>query len=1097
MREKRWLLLALYGILLVHAVSAALKTRPKFKIATTSTSTTTTEEPHAEENENAGSETTVATSETNATTGHTLTGIPQIDYIWDPNLPRELNGYNLSDYPFYNSIPEDIDFKCDGLHDGFYASVPHKCQVYHHCLFGTRYDFLCANFTAFDQKTFICHFVSEVDCTNSKKYWHRNDALYQATTTTTTTTTTVAPVTVPTSRSAARDRIPPRRRPPARRRPYDYYEEDYYDDEYSRPSRDFTGRDDYEYDDRKYRRDRDREFRDRDRDRDFRDRERGREGSGRDDRDRDRYSARGNRREPVRSRDPLEDDVRPRGRNPDQGVRSTSREVDDTDVYDRRTEARNRDTDERRYSDKRFRDDYDDKESAAPSVSATSNAEGLVKPAAPISSVYARPRTPPKIRRPVPLSEQDRYAYKTTPAQPAEESRRRPADLLEDDYYEDELEDIRPIRRPIRRRPSYRERDRDRDRDRDFYDARDRDRPLRTRYHSSPEEIRLRTHQDRSRDRYYDRERDRGNRDRALDRGKDRSPERTSDRDRGRSQEPERPSDRDRGRPQEPERPADRDRGRSQDSDRQERPYSPRLLDRDRDTERPRSSSRAKELLDTTEASRRPSSYDRTTEKTPTSTTMSTTTTTTTTTTCLPEQLIQKSEMDSRDAMTDRPEKTSYPERPARPTQTQSGRVAVVDAQDYQRNLSEKSQRISQQTDYQDRDLDGRNEQAQYQIPSDEYSAEYYDEPLEEPPSPPPPRTTVRIVKRPFLPSRGGNPNPRGLSPVGSKASHSPRRDEEMITDHRGTTLTEDEQKGYYVQEDIQEDSRDLNQESRVNTESNKQAYDAYKTIQSDLQKKQRQDEYDTAISRPALRRPAVEKSNEQEEQEEEEVSRGPENLSNSSRGHSTQNQSYDLRHHHHQTENLAPKWIENYSSDKHANAANLQTPSGPPVRSKARLPSTETPNIYSSTYKSEDIQDLPSGPGSYRVKQRINEVTHRLQDIPESEYDVTLNDALTPTLIQEANLPSGFVLPLHRQLGRDTVLQSSENNYKLSRPINQQQQQQQQQQQKTFVPSPQFLPSISNNERGRTVYYRTPENVQISGAQYRQQRTWQDYSTY
>lgn len=58
-----------------------------------------------------------------------LTGIPQIDYIYDPNLPRELNGYNLTDYPFYNSVPEDIDFKCDGLHDGFYASVPHKCQV--------------------------------------------------------------------------------------------------------------------------------------------------------------------------------------------------------------------------------------------------------------------------------------------------------------------------------------------------------------------------------------------------------------------------------------------------------------------------------------------------------------------------------------------------------------------------------------------------------------------------------------------------------------------------------------------------------------------------------------------------------------------------------------------------------------------------------------------------------------------------------------------------------------------------------------------------------------------------------------------------------
>lgn len=59
----------------------------------------------------------------------TLTGIPQIDYVHDPNLPRELNGYNLSEYPFLNSVPVEIDFKCDGLHDGFYASVPHKCQV--------------------------------------------------------------------------------------------------------------------------------------------------------------------------------------------------------------------------------------------------------------------------------------------------------------------------------------------------------------------------------------------------------------------------------------------------------------------------------------------------------------------------------------------------------------------------------------------------------------------------------------------------------------------------------------------------------------------------------------------------------------------------------------------------------------------------------------------------------------------------------------------------------------------------------------------------------------------------------------------------------
>lgn len=67
----------------------------------------------------------------NTSTKPTLTGIPQIDYIWDPNLPRELRGYNLTDYPFFNAVPSDdeIDFKCDGHHDGFYASVKHKCQV--------------------------------------------------------------------------------------------------------------------------------------------------------------------------------------------------------------------------------------------------------------------------------------------------------------------------------------------------------------------------------------------------------------------------------------------------------------------------------------------------------------------------------------------------------------------------------------------------------------------------------------------------------------------------------------------------------------------------------------------------------------------------------------------------------------------------------------------------------------------------------------------------------------------------------------------------------------------------------------------------------
>lgn len=40
--------------------------------------------------------------------------------------------YNLSSYPFLSLVPdpEEIDFKCDGLHDGFYASIKYSCQVF-------------------------------------------------------------------------------------------------------------------------------------------------------------------------------------------------------------------------------------------------------------------------------------------------------------------------------------------------------------------------------------------------------------------------------------------------------------------------------------------------------------------------------------------------------------------------------------------------------------------------------------------------------------------------------------------------------------------------------------------------------------------------------------------------------------------------------------------------------------------------------------------------------------------------------------------------------------------------------------------------------
>lgn len=51
-------------------------------------------------------------------------------------------------------------------------------QIYHHCAIGQRYDFLCPNYTLFDQTTFTCRFINTVDCDASMKHYDRNNALY-------------------------------------------------------------------------------------------------------------------------------------------------------------------------------------------------------------------------------------------------------------------------------------------------------------------------------------------------------------------------------------------------------------------------------------------------------------------------------------------------------------------------------------------------------------------------------------------------------------------------------------------------------------------------------------------------------------------------------------------------------------------------------------------------------------------------------------------------------------------------------------------------------------------------------------------------------
>ncbi|KAJ6643847.1 PiggyBac transposable element-derived protein 3 [Pseudolycoriella hygida] len=496
-RVKRWLLLLAAVVIVLPNVQALKATALIFgrtPSTSSTTSTSTTEAPVSDENEEAPS---ADQTEEEEATKPPLTGIPQIDYIWDPNLPRELNGFNLSTYPFLSGVPdaEDIDFKCDGLHDGFYASIKFGCQLYHHCIYGIRHDFLCANFTAFDQKTFICHFVSEVNCKNSPKYWFRNDALYRATTTTTTTTTTIAPP--PTTERR-------RRKPLRQRRPQNdyYYDDEEYEDEYvvQRPNRrrkPIRNRyrpiydDEYPENDRGY--DEEEEPLEDDYDYEQRMRNRNRPGNNRRYRNRERNNRRNlnDQRSTSRSKDDeprsLADTRQPeptrrynRDRRPVQDERERVRERDrnryvtnnnkrplkieeeeDLDIeyerprstYDdteeelpKRNNFRNNQPEKRvksRPTPAKSRDDFDD---APPpprrkNVREEPREEELpkVRPSSNGASVFNRPRVAPRISRPVPLNEKQKYDYKKSEAPPAPPS----AANGKDDYY-DEYEDELP-----------------------------------------------------------------------------------------------------------------------------------------------------------------------------------------------------------------------------------------------------------------------------------------------------------------------------------------------------------------------------------------------------------------------------------------------------------------------------------------------------------------------------------------------------------------------------------------------------------------------------------------------------------------------------
>ncbi|XP_069967020.1 nucleolar and coiled-body phosphoprotein 1 isoform X2 [Bactrocera oleae] len=487
-KARRWLLITASLLMLVTDIAAVAPFK-KVSIATTTASTTT--KTTTATNEAPSSEATSDTSASGPTKNSKLTGIPQIDYIWDPNLPRELRGYNLSSYPFFSTVPpeDDIHFKCDGLHDGFYASIEHKCQVYHHCVYGIRHDFLCANFTAFDQRTFICHFVSDVDCEGSKNYWNRNDDLYMATTPkTTTTSSTEAPP--PTPRRRLVRPLRPLRRPVNRRPVDDYYydeeeepaavyEDDYYEERLNRRRKPRPRQrkpvTDYEED---YSDDKPRRHNSRDR---FRDEEELEVDYDTDRRKYDRTNTRnkasdrrkiGGRKSTTGGgrlggdeRRSLSDDRAQPGRKDKSRITPSADPVDAADPPPRRLNGRRRSNEKR--ASAANSDDLDDfekrpanapdqeeaaEEEAPPKVKTTPKPlEEFITPKASSSSVYARPRAPPRIARPVPLNEKKKFQYpiQKTGTTPSPEATHASAD----DYYEDEVyDDVRPQRVPPRRR---------------------------------------------------------------------------------------------------------------------------------------------------------------------------------------------------------------------------------------------------------------------------------------------------------------------------------------------------------------------------------------------------------------------------------------------------------------------------------------------------------------------------------------------------------------------------------------------------------------------------------------------------------------------
>ncbi|XP_067143502.1 U-scoloptoxin(01)-Er1a-like [Centruroides vittatus] len=82
-------------------------------------------------------------------------------------------------YPLLNAIP-DTNFTCGHRSPGYYGD-PHplaQCQVYHMCMGGRHFAYLCPNHTLFHQDRLVCDHWYHVNCTDMERRYRINEELF-------------------------------------------------------------------------------------------------------------------------------------------------------------------------------------------------------------------------------------------------------------------------------------------------------------------------------------------------------------------------------------------------------------------------------------------------------------------------------------------------------------------------------------------------------------------------------------------------------------------------------------------------------------------------------------------------------------------------------------------------------------------------------------------------------------------------------------------------------------------------------------------------------------------------------------------------------